>query len=89
MAQSMWDQTSEQYSEAVHKASQAASAVTDALEDGVASARRAARQGSDAAAEFVDDTRKQVRRHPIESVAATFAAGIVTGATIGWFLRRR
>ena len=89
MAQSMWKQTGEQFSDAAEKASRAASAVADALEDGVASARRSARQGSAAAADLFDETKKRVRRYPVEAVATTFAAGIVAGAMIGWLLRRR
>jgi ElaB/YqjD/DUF883 family membrane-anchored ribosome-binding protein len=85
----MWDQTSEQFSDAAHKVSQAASVVTDALEDGVASVRLAARRGGDAAAELLNDTKKRVQQHPVETVAATFAAGIATGVAIGWLMRRR
>lgn len=89
MAQSMWEQTGDQFSEAAHKASQAATAVSDALEDGVASARRSIRQGADAASELIDDTKKRVKRYPVEAVAITFAAGIAAGAAIGLLLRRR
>ncbi len=89
MAQSMWDQTSEQFTDAAHKASRAASAVSDAFEDGITSARRAAKQGGDAAAELIDDTKKRVQRHPLESVAATFGAGIAAGMALGWLLRRK
>jgi ElaB/YqjD/DUF883 family membrane-anchored ribosome-binding protein len=89
MAQSMWEQTGDQFSDAAHKASRAASAVTGALEDGVASARRAAKQGGDAAAELIDDTKKRVKQYPLEAVAITLAAGIAAGAAIGLLLRRR
>jgi ElaB/YqjD/DUF883 family membrane-anchored ribosome-binding protein len=89
MAQSMWEQTSGQFADTAHKASRAASAVADALEDGVGAARRAAKQGSDAAAELFDDTKRRVQRHPIETVAATFAVGIAAGVVIAWFMRRK
>jgi ElaB/YqjD/DUF883 family membrane-anchored ribosome-binding protein len=89
MAQSMWEQTGDQIADTAHKASRAAFAVADALEDGVASARRAAKQGGDAAAELFDDTKKRVRRNPVEAIAATFAAGIATGIAVGWLMRRR
>jgi F0F1-type ATP synthase assembly protein I len=49
----------------------------------------AAKQRGHAAAELFADTKKQVQRHPIETVAATFAAGIGTGAVIGWVMRHR
>jgi ElaB/YqjD/DUF883 family membrane-anchored ribosome-binding protein len=89
MAQSVLEQAGEQIVDTAHKASRAASAVADAVEDGVASARRAAKQGSYAATEFFDDTKKRVQRHPLETVAATFAAGIATGTLISWIMKRR
>jgi hypothetical protein len=30
-----------------------------------------------------------VQRHPVETVVATFAAGIAAGAAITWMMRRR
>ena len=89
MTQSMWEQTGDQFADAAHKASRAASSVVDALEDGVASARRSVRQGTDAASELIDDTKKRVKQYPVEAVAITFAAGIAAGAVIGLLLRRR
>jgi ElaB/YqjD/DUF883 family membrane-anchored ribosome-binding protein len=89
MAQSMFDQAGEQIADTAHKASRAAFVVADAIEDGVASARRAAKQGGHAATEFLDDTKRRVKQHPIESVLVTFAAGVTTGAVIGWAIRRR
>jgi ElaB/YqjD/DUF883 family membrane-anchored ribosome-binding protein len=89
MAQSMFEQAGEQFSDTAHKASRAASAVKDALEDGVGAARRAAKQGRYAAAELIDDTKRRVQRHPVEAVVATFAAGIAAGTAISWMMRRR
>ena len=89
MTQSVLEQIGEQYDETVCKASRAASAVADALEDGGVAARRVAKQGNDTATEFLADTRKRVQRHPIETVAAAIAAGIVAGAAIRWMLKRR
>ena len=88
MRQSVLEQTGEQIADTAHKASRAASAVADALEDGVGSARRAAKQGCYAAAELFDDTKRRVQRHPVETVVATFAAGIGAGAVIGWMMSR-
>jgi ElaB/YqjD/DUF883 family membrane-anchored ribosome-binding protein len=89
MTQSVFEQTGEQLADTAHKASRAASAVADALEDGVGAARRATKRGGYAAAELLDDTRRRVQKHPIEIVAATFAAGIAAGTAIGWMMRRR
>jgi ElaB/YqjD/DUF883 family membrane-anchored ribosome-binding protein len=89
MTHSVMEQMGEQVDETACKASRAASAVADALEDGVCAARRAAKNGSQAASEFYVDTRRRVQRHPVESVAATFAIGIAAGAAIGWMVGRR
>jgi ElaB/YqjD/DUF883 family membrane-anchored ribosome-binding protein len=89
MTQSMWEQTGDQLSDAARKTSRAASAVAGVFEDGVASARRSVMQGSEAAAELIDDTKKRVMQYPVESVAITFAAGVAAGAAIGSLLRRK
>jgi ElaB/YqjD/DUF883 family membrane-anchored ribosome-binding protein len=89
MAQSVLEQMGEQIDETARKASRAASAVADALEDGVGAARRTAKHGAYVATEFLDNTKKRVRQHPIETVVATFAAGIAAGAVIGLMMRRR
>jgi ElaB/YqjD/DUF883 family membrane-anchored ribosome-binding protein len=89
MAQSVLEQMGVQIDETARKASRAASAVADALEDGGEAARRVAKHGSHAATELLDDTRKRVQRHPLETVAAAFAAGIAAGAAISRVMRRR
>jgi ElaB/YqjD/DUF883 family membrane-anchored ribosome-binding protein len=89
MTHSVMEQMGEQIDETAHKAPRAASAVVDALEDGVGAVRCAAKHGSQAASELYVDTRRRVQRHPIESVAATFAVGIAAGAAIGWMMGRR
>ena len=89
MAQSVLERTGDQVAETARKASRAASAVADALEDGVGAARRVAKQGGDAAEEFLDDTTKRLQRHPIETVVGTFAIGVAAGIAIGWMIKRR
>jgi ElaB/YqjD/DUF883 family membrane-anchored ribosome-binding protein len=88
MAQSVLELVGEKAAEAAQKASRAASAA-DAVEDGVASAQRTAKQGGDAAAEFLGDAKKRVKRNPIETVAAAFAAGIAAGTLFRWMIKRR
>jgi hypothetical protein len=89
MAESRLEQTGEQIAATARKASRAASAVADALEDGVGVARRVAKQGGDAAEELLDDTKKRLQRHPIETVVVTFVVGVTTGIVIGWMMKRR
>jgi ElaB/YqjD/DUF883 family membrane-anchored ribosome-binding protein len=83
------EHTTEQIAESARKASRATSAIADAIEDSLGVARRVAKQGGDAAEEFLDDTTKRLQRHPIETVVATFAIGITTGILIGWLVKRR
>ena len=89
MAQSVLEQVSEKVAETAHEASRAASAVKDSIEDGVIAARRAARKAGYAATELLDDTKCNVRRHPIETVLVTFAAGIAAGTLVGWMMKRK
>ena len=89
MTQTVLEQMGVQIDETAHKASRAASVLADALEDGGGAARRLTKQGSHAAAELLAETKKRVQRHPIETVAAVFAAGIVAGAAIRWMTKRR
>ncbi|MGA2653043.1 MAG: hypothetical protein ABSF28_21185 [Terracidiphilus sp.] len=88
MEQSVFEHVGQQIDDTAHKATRAASAVSDALEDGVMAARRVARDGADAATEFLYNTKRRFERHPFETVAITFAAGIAAGTAIGWMLKR-
>jgi len=89
MPQSVLEQTGEHIAESARKASRATSAVADAFEASVEAARRVAKQGGDAAEEFLDDTTKRLQRHPIETVVVTFAIGVSAGIAIGWMMKRR
>ena len=89
MTQSVFEQTGEQIADTAHQASRAASAIADALEDGVGAVRRASKHGYYATAELFDDTRRRIQLHPIETVVATFAAGIAAGTAVSWMMKRR
>jgi hypothetical protein len=51
--------------------------------------RRAAKQGGDAAEEFLNDTNRRFQRHPLLTLATTFAIGVTAGTFIGWMMKRR
>jgi ElaB/YqjD/DUF883 family membrane-anchored ribosome-binding protein len=51
--------------------------------------KRAAKQGGDAAEEFLNDTTQRLQRHPLLTVATTFAVGLTAGALLGRMIRRR
>jgi ElaB/YqjD/DUF883 family membrane-anchored ribosome-binding protein len=89
MQQNVMDRTGERIAEAGHQASRATSAVADAIEDGVGVMRRAAKRGGDAAEELLNDTTQRIQRHPVLTVAATFAAGFTAGALIGWMIKQK
>jgi len=89
MSQTVVERTAEHIAETAHRASRATCAVADAIEDGVGVVRRAAKQGGDAAEEFLEDTTHRIQRHPALTVAATFAIGLTAGTLIGWMIKRR
>jgi ElaB/YqjD/DUF883 family membrane-anchored ribosome-binding protein len=89
MSQTVVERTAEHIAESAHQASRATCAVADAIEDGVGVVRRAAKQGGDVAEEFLNDTTQRIQRHPVLTVATTFAVGFTAGTLIGWMIRRR
>jgi hypothetical protein len=89
MSQTVVERTAEHIAESAHQASRATSAIADAIEDGVGVVRRAAKQGGDAAEEFLDDTTQRLQRHLVLTVATTFAVGVTAGTLIGWMMKRR
>jgi ElaB/YqjD/DUF883 family membrane-anchored ribosome-binding protein len=89
MPQSVLERAGEQIAESARNASRTTSAIADAIEDGVGAAKRVAKQGCDAAEEFIDDTTKRLRRHPTETVVASLAIGVVVGIVIGWAMKKR
>lgn len=90
MSQTVLDRAAERIAESARQASRATSAVADAIvEDGLGVARRAAKQGGDAAEEFLNDTSQRIQRHPALTVGVTLVVGFTAGALIGWMIKRR
>jgi ElaB/YqjD/DUF883 family membrane-anchored ribosome-binding protein len=89
MDPSVFEHLGKQIDESAHHASHTVSAVEDVLEDGVIAAERAAKRGACAASEAFCDTKRCLQRHPFESIAATFAAGIAAGAAIVCIARKK
>jgi ElaB/YqjD/DUF883 family membrane-anchored ribosome-binding protein len=88
MSQTVVERTAEHIAESAHQASRATSAIADAIDDGTEVMRRAVKQGGDAAEEFLNDTTQRIQRHPVLTVAATFAVGVAAGTLIGWMMKR-
>ena len=89
MSETVVDRTTEHIADSARHASCATRAVADAIDDGVDAVRRAAKQGGDAAEEFLNDTTERLRRQPALTVAATLAVGLTVGALLGWMVSRR
>jgi hypothetical protein len=89
VSQTVAERTAGQIAETVSRVSRATSAVADAFDDGVAGVRRAAKQGGDAAEEFLNDTNQRLQRHLLLTVATTLAIGVAAGTLLGWMLKRR
>jgi hypothetical protein len=89
MSQTVVERTAGHIADSARQASRATSAIGDAIEDGVGVVKRAAKQGGDAAEEFLQETTQRLQRHPVLTVATTFAIGITAGTLIGWMMRRR
>jgi ElaB/YqjD/DUF883 family membrane-anchored ribosome-binding protein len=89
MAENILEKADAQVAESIRRLSRAASAMADAIDEGVGVIRHAVKRSGDVAEELMDDTTQRVKRHPMESMAATFALGVVVGAFIGWMVSRR
>jgi ElaB/YqjD/DUF883 family membrane-anchored ribosome-binding protein len=85
MAESVFEKADVQVAESIHKLTRATSAMADAIDV----IKRAVRRSGDVAEEFMDDATQRVKRHPVETMAATFALGVIVGGLIGWIVSRR
>lgn len=89
MQDSVFEKADVQVAESIHKLTRATSAMADALDEGVGVIKRAVRRSGDVAEELMDDATQRVKRHPAETMAATFAFGIIVGGLIGWMVSRK
>ena len=89
MAQNVVDKTADYITDSAHHAARATGLLADAIDDGVKVVRRAARHGSDAAEEFLNDTTKLVQRNLWATMAVTLMVGVMSGAMFGWMMKRR
>jgi ElaB/YqjD/DUF883 family membrane-anchored ribosome-binding protein len=89
MSQTVAERAAEHIGESARQVSRATSAIADAIDDGVGVVRRAAKQGGDAAEELLNDTTQRIQRHPVLTVATSFAIGVTAGTLIGWMMKRK
>ena len=89
MAESILGKTDTQVEESIRKVSRAASAMAEAIDEGVGAIKLAVKRSGDLAEELMDDTTQRVKRHPVETMAATFTMGLFLGGLIGWMVSRK
>jgi len=74
--------------EALREVSRIKEIVTEAVEDGVKTAVKAIKQGRYAAEDMIGDAKHTVRKNPFQAMGVVFAAGVLTGALVGWLASR-
>jgi ElaB/YqjD/DUF883 family membrane-anchored ribosome-binding protein len=89
MAESILGKADAQVAESIRKLTRATSAMAEAIDEGVGAIKLAVKRSGDLAEEMMDDTTQRVKRHPVETIAATFAVGIIVGGFIGWMVSRK
>jgi ElaB/YqjD/DUF883 family membrane-anchored ribosome-binding protein len=89
MSKSVLEKAEEHIVDPMHSMSRATTAMAEAIEDGIHAVKRVGKTGSDAAEEFIEDTKERVKRHPTGSVVTAFAMGFAIGGFIDALIRRK
>lgn len=89
MSETVVDKAADYITESAQNAARKTGEIADAIEEGLSVAKRTARQGSDAAEEFISDATKFIQRNVLATLAGTLLVGVLSGAVIGWMMRRR
>jgi len=89
MAENIVDKAEAQVAESIRKLTRATTAMAEAIDEGVGAIKLAVKRSGDLAEEMMDDTTQRVKRHPVESVVATFTLGLIVGGLIGWMASRK
>ena len=89
MAENILEKAETQVAACIHRLSRASSAMADVIDESMGVIKRAVKRSGDVAEELMDDTAQRVKRHPVETMAATFGLGLVAGVFIGWMISRK
>jgi ElaB/YqjD/DUF883 family membrane-anchored ribosome-binding protein len=89
MAENIVEKADAQVAESIRKLTRATSAMAEAIDEGVGAIKLAVKRSGDLAEEMMDDTTQRVKRHPVETVVATFTLGLIVGGLIGWMASRK
>jgi ElaB/YqjD/DUF883 family membrane-anchored ribosome-binding protein len=69
--------------ETFRKASEFTSNVAGSVNEGMKTAKSAVKDGRDAVEDFIDDTARNVKRSPIQSVLLSLTIGLAVGFLLG------
>jgi len=89
MAENIVEKADAQVAESIRKLTRATSAMAEAIDEGVGAIKLAVKRSGDMAEEMMDDTTQRVKRHPVETVVATFTLGLIVGGLISWMVLRK
>ena len=89
MAENSVEKADAQVAESIRKLTRATSAMAEAIDEGVGAIKLAVKRSGDMAEEMMDDTTQRVKRHPVETVVATFTLGLIVGGLISWMVSRK
>jgi ElaB/YqjD/DUF883 family membrane-anchored ribosome-binding protein len=89
MAENIVEKAEAQVAESIRKLTRATSAMAEAIDEGVGAIKLAVKRSGDLAEEMIDDTTQRVKRHPVETVVATFTLGLIVGGLISWMVLRK
>jgi ElaB/YqjD/DUF883 family membrane-anchored ribosome-binding protein len=89
MAENIVEKADAQVAESIRKLTRATSAMAEAIDEGVGAIKLAVKRSGDLAEEMIDDTTQRVKRHPVETVVATFTLGLIVGGLISWMVFRK
>jgi hypothetical protein len=89
MTENIVDKAEAQVAESIRKLTRATSAMAEAIDEGVGAIKLAVKRSGDLAEEMIDDTTQRVKRHPVETMVATFTLGLIVGGLIGWMASRK
>jgi len=89
MTENIVDKAEAQVAESMRKLTRATSAMAEAIDEGVGAIKLAVKRSGDLAEEMIDDTTQRVKRHPVETVVATFTLGLIVGGLISWMVLRK
>ena len=89
MAENIVEKADAQVAESIRKLTRATSAMAEAIDEGVGAIKLAVKRSGDLAEEMMDDTTQRVKRHPVETMVATFTLGFFVGGLIGWMASRK